>query len=269
MRLLSRLEDERKSGAIWYKISRQSPKASFPTKTTGCSKMNRLLTLLLSLCAAAAVANETITVYQLTGAIQCVDGTGIPPEEAADLLRGQGVTVISAERRKVPQDVADSCGAPSGEANVMKIAAADWSAFLAKNPDAGGYGLWVFDDSKIQIFKYDGTLQCGMGGEIPLDEMAKELESADIEIIASRKGTDGLVHISVCGASTGAINVYVIDRGALPAAQRLGYRLLVTRELTRQIKPAVDKKRQVGIAAHSLPLAPSKAPDLGPVPLLW
>jgi hypothetical protein len=27
MRLLSRLEDERKSGAIWYKISRQSPKA--------------------------------------------------------------------------------------------------------------------------------------------------------------------------------------------------------------------------------------------------
>jgi hypothetical protein len=26
MRLLSRLEDERKSGAIWYKISRQSPK---------------------------------------------------------------------------------------------------------------------------------------------------------------------------------------------------------------------------------------------------
>lgn len=231
--------------------------------------MKKILTLLLPLCAATAVANETVTVYQLTGAIQCVDGTGIPPEAAADLLRGQGVTVISAERREVPQDAVESCGAPSGEANVMEIAAVDWSAFLAKNPDAGGYGLWVFDESTVQVFKYDGTLQCGMGGEIPLEEMAKELETADIEVVASRKGTDGLVHISVCGSSTGTINVYVIDRGALPAAQRLGYRLLVTREMTQQIKPNVSAKRQIGMAARSLPLAPSKATSTGPIPLLW
>lgn len=231
--------------------------------------MKKILTLLLSLCATAAVADETITVYQLTGAIQCVDGTGIPPEDAADLLRGQGVTVISAERRKIPQDAADSCGAPLGEANVMKITAADWSAFLAKNPDAGGYGLWVFDESTVQVFKYDGTLQCGMGGEIPLDEMAKELETAGIDVVASRKGTDGLVHINVCGSSTGAINVYVIDRGDLPAAERLGYRLLVTREMTEQIKPKVSEKRQTGMAARSLPLAPIDTPNEGPVPLLW
>jgi len=231
--------------------------------------MKQILTLLLSLCASAAVADETITVYQLTGAIQCVDGTGIPPEKAADLLRGQGVTVIAAERRKIPQDVANSCGAPLGEANVMKIAAADWSDFLAKNPDAGGYGLWVFDESAVQIFKYDGTLQCGMGGEIPLEEMAKELETAGVDVVTSRKGTDGLVHISVCGSSTGAINVYVIDRGALPAAERLGYRPLVTREMTRQIKPKVREKRQTGMAVRSLPQPPGTAPIEGPVPLLW
>ena len=231
--------------------------------------MKRILTLLLSLCAANLVADETVTVFQLTGAIQCVDGTGIPPDQAADLLRGQGVTVISAERRKIPQEVINSCGAPSGEANVMKIAAADWSAFLAKHPDAGGYGHWVFDDNRVQVYKYDGTLQCGMGGEIPLDEMAKELETADIEVIESRKGTDGLVHITVCGSSTGAINVYVINRGALPAVERLGYRLLVTRDMTQQIKPRVDKQRQAGMAARSLPLAPDLTPAKGPVPLLW
>jgi hypothetical protein len=229
--------------------------------------MKKIPTLLLALCAAAAIADETITVYQLTGAIQCVDGTGIPAEEAADLLRGQGVKVMSAKRRTVPQDVADSCGAPTGEANVMEIAAADWSAFLAKNPDAGGYGLWVFDESTIQVYKYDGTLQCGMGHEIPLDEMAKELETAGIDVVTNRKGTDGLNHISVCGASTGTTNVYVIDRRAFPAAQRLGYRLLVTRDMTQQIKPTVATKRQVGMAARSLPLAPTKAP--GPIPLLW
>jgi hypothetical protein len=228
--------------------------------------MKSALTFLLLLCT-AAVADDTVTVYQLTGTIQCVDDTGLSPDEAADLLRGQGVKVVSAERRQVPQDVPDSCGAPSGEANVMKIAAADWSAFLAKNPDAGGYGLWVFEESTVQVYKYDGTLQCGMGQEIPVDEMAKELEAAGIRVVASRKGTDGLAHISVCGASTGAINVYVIDRAALSAARKLGYRLLVTREMTEQIKPQVAKPRPVGMQASSMPMAPATGAD--PIPLLW
>lgn len=231
--------------------------------------MKTTLPLLFLLAAATASAGETVTVYQLTGEIQCIDGTGIPPEEAADLLRGQGVKVISAERRQLPQGIEESCGAPTGEANVMNVTAADWSSFLARNPDAGGYGQWVFDESTVQIFKYDGTLQCGMGGEIPLEEMAKELETAGIDIVNSRKGKDGLAHISVCGASTGTINVYAIDRAALPAAQKLGYRLLVTREMTEQIKPQGTKKRQVGMAARSLPLAPSKPPASGPVPVLW
>lgn len=231
--------------------------------------MKTILTLLLLLVAAAASANETVTVYQLTGEIQCIGDTGIPPEEAADLLRGQGVKVISAERRQIPQDIEENCGAPAREANVMKVTAADWSAFLARNPDAGGYGHWVFDESTVQIYKYDGTLQCGMGGEIPLEEMAKELATAGIDVITSRKDTDGLAHISVCGASTGAINVYVIDREALPAAQKLGYRLLVTREMTEQIKPRGTKKRQIGMAARSLPLTPSKPPSTGPIPVLW
>jgi len=231
--------------------------------------MKRILTLFLSLCTATAVADETVTVYQLTGALQCMDGTGIPPEDAADLLRGQGITVISVERRKIPQEPADSCGAPTGEANLIKVSAADWSAFLAKNPDAGGYGIWVFDNSTVQVFKYDGNVQCGMGREIPLDEMSKELEQAGIEVIASRKGSDGLIHIGVCGSSTGTINIYVIDRVAFPAAQRLGYRLLVTPEMTEQIKPKVDVEPKLGEAVRSLLSGSDDAPGSNPVPLLW
>jgi hypothetical protein len=217
----------------------------------------------------AAVAEETVSVYQLTGAIQCSEGTGIPPEEAADLLRGQGVKVVSAERRTLPQDVANSCGAPTGEANVMKVVAVDWSAFLSENPDAGGYGIWVFDENTVQIYKYDGTLRCGMGREISLKEMTKELESSGIDVVTSRKGEDGLTHINVCGASTGSTNVYVIDRGSLPAAERLGFRLLVTRELTQRIKPAGTKPRQMGMAAPSLPQDPEKPREPDPTPLLW
>ena len=52
--------------------------------------MKQVLTILLSLCAATAMADETVAVYQLTGAIQCVDGTGIPPEDAADPVARTG-----------------------------------------------------------------------------------------------------------------------------------------------------------------------------------
>jgi hypothetical protein len=230
--------------------------------------MKRILTLLVLLWA-SAFAGETVNVYQLTGGIQCVEGTGVPPEKAADLLRGQGVKIISAERRKLPQEVADSCGAPAGEANVMKVSAADWSAFLAKNPDAGGYGIWVFDESTVPIYKYDGTLQCGVGHETSLEEMAKELEAVGIDVLASRKGTDSLVHIGVCGASTGAINIYTIGRGSLPATHRLGYRQLVTREMTELIKPGGAQPRQADTDADSLSLAPCERPNPGPIPLLW
>ncbi len=246
--------------------------------------MISILTLLLFLSTAATAAVESVSVYQLTGAIQCIEGTGILPEAAADLLRGQGVTVISAERRKLPQEVGKSCGAPVEEANVMKVSAADWTNFVAKNPDAGGYGLWVFDDGTVQVYKYDGTLQCGMGHELTLDEMAQELEAEGVEVIASRKGTDGLLHITVCGASTGSINVFVIDRGSLPTAQRLGYRLLVTHEMTDQIKSRAVATDQSSLVVQPVSTdsdnpdaekpgtnkpQPAKQPLYTPVPLLW
>ncbi|WP_133510801.1 hypothetical protein [Candidatus Thiosymbion oneisti] len=231
--------------------------------------MNKIPILLLMLWAAVAVAEKPILIYQLTGAIQCVEGTGIPPDQAADLLRGQGVKVVSAARRKLPQHETSRCGTPTGEANVMEVSAADWSAFLAKNPDAGGYGLWVFDAGTVRIYMYDGTLQCGMGREIALEAMAKELADAGIEVTERYKGTDGLDHISVCGASTGAINIFVIDRDALPAARRLGYRLLVTREMTRQITSRDTKPQPPGMTTSSPSSAAENPPGPNPIPLLW
>jgi len=229
------------------------------------SSMKKTLTLLLLVLATVAGANETVTVYQLTGAVQCLDRAGVPPEQAADLLRAQGVKVLATERRKLPLAFMDRCGAPTNEANVMTVAAADWTAFTTQNPDAGGYGIWAFDESNVQVYMYDGTLQCGMGQEIPLEEMAKKLTDAGLKVIESRKGTDGLNHIAVCGASTGSINVYAISREDLQAAETLGFRMLVTRELAQTIKPRI--KRRVGIQARTLPQALS--PPQEAIPLLW
>jgi hypothetical protein len=227
--------------------------------------MKKTLFLFLLVLAAAAGANETVTVYQLTGAVQCLDRGGIPAEQAADLLRAQGVKVLAAERRKLPLAFMDRCGAPTNDANVMTVAAADWTAFTTQNPDAGGYGIWAFDESRVLVYMYDGTLQCGLGQEIPLEEMAKKLTGSGIKVIESRKGTDGLAHIAVCGASTGSINVYTISREDLQAAESLGFRMLVTRDLTQSIKPRI--KRKAAIQSRTLPSA--RPPPQDPIPLLW
>lgn len=216
----------------------------------------------------AAVATEqepTVTVYQLSGAVHCLPDRGMPPERAADLLRAQGVKVTAVGRRMLPLETGGACGAPTGEANVLKVAAADWTAFTTQNPDAAGYGLWIFDSEQVEVYRYDGTLQCGMGQEIPLGKMAQELGDAGIEVSASRKGSDALAHIAVCGASTGAINVYTIPRQSLPAAQATGFKMLVTREMTGQIKPGID--RAPSLQTRPAPRAQDRTPE--PVLLLW
>jgi hypothetical protein len=212
-----------------------------------------------------AAPEEIITVYQLAGTVQCSPNLGVAPEKAADLLRGQGVKVISASRRKLPVRIITRCGAPTGEANVLEVPSADWAVFSAQNADGGGYGIWVFEQPCLEIYKYDGTLQCGLGKEIPVDAMAEELTSAGIEVLASRKGKDGLDHIAVCGASTGAVNIYTISLAALRTAEQFGFDPLVNRELADRIKPQtkpMDSPQRM--TPLERPVSPSER-----TPILW
>lgn len=236
--------------------------------------MKNLLASLLLLGAtvanAGAGADDTVILYQLTGAIQCGDIDGAPPEKAADLLRAQGVRVTGAERRRLPIAVPDGCGAPTGEANLIEVSKPDWASFSAKTPDAGGYGLWVYDQETILVYQYDGTLQCGMGQEIALETTADLLASVGIKVVSSRKGSDGLSHIAVCGAATGAINVHEIPIEALPAARELGFRVLVTRGMAQQIKPRTPSSRMSamsGVQSRAMPRSDATTQDS--IPLLW
>ena len=94
--------------------------------------MRLALTLTLALVAPAILAgpDEPLHVYQFAGIVQCSADAGVKAEQAADLLRGQGVKVISAERRKLPVPVAVRCGAPTGDVNVIRA--------LAQPVDGGG-----------------------------------------------------------------------------------------------------------------------------------
>lgn len=80
----------------------------------------------------------------------------------------------------------------------------------------------VSSQERVRVFKYDGSLQCGMGKAVPMAEMAKEL--AGITIYSQENKPDGLMHIQACGTPTGRANVYEIDKSALEQAKKKGFK---------------------------------------------
>lgn len=74
----------------------------------------------------------------------------------------------------------------------------------------------------VFVYKYDGSLQCGMGKALSLDAMAKELTG--IPVVSSAKKNDGLMHIQVCGSITGMANVYEIPAKFQKQAEAKGFK---------------------------------------------
>lgn len=80
---------------------------------------------------------------------------------------------------------------------------------------------------QVEVYRPDGSVQCEPGGAIPLARMRETLTDVGIVVHAERKADDGLMRPAVCGASTGAINVYSIDADQLDAAIAQGFRPLL------------------------------------------
>lgn len=74
----------------------------------------------------------------------------------------------------------------------------------------------------IKVYKYDGTLQCGMGEFITIDKMKADLKS--IKVFSAQNKSDGLMHIQLCGSPTGKANVYEILKQDLAAAKSYGFK---------------------------------------------
>ncbi len=78
----------------------------------------------------------------------------------------------------------------------------------------------------IEIYRPDGTKQCGMGEEISLESMEKELNSIGVETLDRRKGQNNLFRTVVCGAPTGKVNIYKIYSSDLKRVEPLSFKLL-------------------------------------------
>ena len=66
-----------------------------------------------------------------------------------------------------------------------------------------------------------------MGRPVSLDDMEKELRAANIAVEGKAKKADGIQHPQMCGASTGMMNVYRIQRSDFEKARALGFVLYI------------------------------------------
>jgi hypothetical protein len=71
------------------------------------------------------------------------------------------------------------------------------------------------------------------------------------------------MHIAVCGASTGAINIFAIEPEDLVAARELGFSQLISREVTEKVQRLPRRRPENQEAAEH------GNPGQGPIPLLW
>src|SRR3989475_8880718 len=101
----------------------------------------------------------------------------------------------------------------------------------------------VFSAVTVKVFRYDGSLQCGMGQAVPLDEMAKELTAINITVLSSEKRVVSGFIIALCGAPTGIANVYEIAKDDLP-------RLPADRQGVKRFQPWVYDSPSIEVAKY-------------------
>lgn len=186
----------------------------------------RLLTLaavLTGVMPGTVFSADTVKVFRYDGSLQCGMGQAVPLDEMAKELTAVNIRILSSEKRVVSGFIIALCGAPTGIANVYEIAKDDFPRLPADRQGVKRFQPWVYDGPSIEVAKYDGSLQCEMGRPVSLDEMEKELRAANIAVQAKAKKADGIRHPQMCGASTGTMNVYRINRSELEKARVLGF----------------------------------------------
>ncbi len=90
------------------------------------------------------------------------------------------------------------------------------------SPEAPVANIKTSSADRVRIYKFDGSLQCGLGHSQSLSQSQKTL--ASIRVYQSWKRHDGMMRVQLCGSPTGQANVFEIDRKDLPAAIQLGFK---------------------------------------------
>lgn len=82
------------------------------------------------------------------------------------------------------------------------------------------------DPNSIWVSRPDGALSCEPGSAMPVEKGAEELRKEKVEVLEARRGTDGKMHIQMCGAAEGTMIQLRIPKEALPIAKAKGFELV-------------------------------------------
>lgn len=186
-----------------------------------------------------SIASSTFSkVYKADGSKQCNKTGGMVLDKMASELSRSSIDVVCSQKTTDGAVHLNMCGADTGIINVYtipKVSMIDAERLGFRNV----FSLPNYQDSicnpmtinvpkppvvtLANVFKADGSLQCGKKQGVPLVDMALELRNASIDVIDARKTIDGLVRPSMCGSATGVINVYSIPSASVMDAKLLGF----------------------------------------------
>jgi hypothetical protein len=102
-----------------------------------------------------------------------------------------------------------------GAAKSNRPSAAPASALPATSAAAQEQRIWVG--------KSDSAQSCNVNSGISLDKMGADLNRAGIKYVEHKKMPDDKMHIQMCGADKGTMNIYSISKDDLPKALGLGF----------------------------------------------
>ncbi len=76
---------------------------------------------------------------------------------------------------------------------------------------------------RVWVGKPDSAQSCNVNSGISLDKMGNDLNKVGIKYTEHKKLPDSKLHIQMCGADKGTMNIYFIPKDALPQAMALGF----------------------------------------------
>jgi hypothetical protein len=94
---------------------------------------------------------------------------------------------------------------------------------MSPKKNNGPAGVLRAEANQVWVGKSDQATSCNTNPGISLDAMATELAQAGIKSFDKQKFHDSQLHIQMCGADKGTMNVYLIEKTQLQKAVSLGF----------------------------------------------
>ena len=82
----------------------------------------------------------------------------------------------------------------------------------------------LLPEDSVQVSKPTGEKQCSVDKAEPLNKVLAQLSTKKITVYESHTQADGLVHMDLCGAPGGNVNVFTISKKDLKKALNLGFK---------------------------------------------